>query len=442
MDAAARPDSAGLVLEVSIRIPPATLARLARDDDGQARVQADVQVRGRYGAKKQAASHEFLLEPRDSSRGLGRVIEMRFPAAPGPCRVTVRLTDLLSRRPTLFGGRDAHEKAELAGDFEIPKPQDGRTMSQIQFLWPFPDTTAGAVFERRGRTVLPNPDRLYGLFADRMVAGFSARGRPGDGRPWHWVARVYDAKGGGVAQQDSTMAGGKPFFAETSFDFSSEPAGGYDLEIKLWQEGDSTAMTRRERFSVGWQVDTWLHSAARANDEAHFLFQASTEDDFVRMQPGEQEALLDEFWRMRDPTPDTAYNEALETFRARVRHANAVFTRSGLERGMFTDMGRVYIRYGEPSEILKQVIPAGESTLEQELQQIMMTEDRQPTDVQQKGLGGDMRPYEVWVYEGDIPLPPDADPRAESRGRAKRRLLFLFVDEQGTGLYRLRYSTE
>jgi len=442
VDATARPDSAGLVLEVSLRIPPATLSRLARDEAGQARVQVDARIRGRYGSRKQEASHEFVIEPQDSTRGLGRVIEMRFPAAPGPCRVTVRLTDLISRHPTLLGGRDAHEKGELAGEFEIPKAQDGRTMSQIQFLWPFPDTTAGSVFERRGQTIVPNPDRLYGLFAEQMLAGFSARGRPGDARAWHWVARVFDAKGEGVAQRESTLAGGQPFFAETAFDFSGEPAGGYDLEVKLWQEGDTTALTQRERFSIGWQPDTWLHSAAEANDEAHFLFQASTEDDFVRMQPGEQEALMDEFWRMRDPTPETAYNEALETFRARVRHANAVYSRTGLERGMFTDMGRVYIRYGEPSEILKQVIPAGESTLEQQLQQIMMTEDRMPTDVQQKGLGGDMRPYEVWVYEGDIPLPPDADPNEQNRGRSKRRLLFLFVDDQGTGLYRLRYSTE
>ena len=55
------------------------------------------------------------------------------------------------------------------------------------------------------------------------------------------------------------------------------------------------------------------------------------------------------------------------------------------------------------------------------------------------------RPLTVWssyqaIYEGDIPLPPDTDPRVESQ--RKRRLVFLFVDEQGLGDYRLRYSTE
>lgn len=442
VDAVARPDSGRQVLEVGIRIPPGTLARLARDESGRAVVQADVRVRGRYGARTQDASQTFDLAPRDSSRGLGRVIVMRFPAAPGPCRVDVKLTDMLSHRASLLSGRNAHEDAEVSGEYEIPKPQNGRVLSHLDFLWPHPDSTAGSVFEHGGEVRIPNPDRLYGLFADRMQAAFSASARPGDTRPWHWVARVFAADGQGVAQRESTLVAGAPLDGEVTFDLSSEPAGGYDLELKAWQEGDPTALTRRERFSVAWQADSWLHSAAQMNDEAHFLLQAGAEEDFVRMQPGEQEALLDEFWRMRDPTPDTAYNEALETFRARVRHANATYTRAGIERGMFSDMGRTYIRYGEPSEILRQVIPAGESTLETQLQQILNDEDRQPLDVQQKGLGGDMRPFEVWIYEGDIPLPPDADPREDQRGRSKRRLLFLFVDEQGIGLYRLRYSTE
>jgi len=76
------------------------------------------------------------------------------------------------------------------------------------------------------------------------------------------------------------------------------------------------------------------------------------------------------------------------------------------------------------------------------LQQIIVSEDRVMGEVNQKGLGGDQRPYEVWIYQGDIPLPFDADP-ASTIGRVnRRRLLFLFVDEQGLGTYTLRYSTE
>lgn len=440
LDATARPDSTGLTLDVCLRVPPGTLAQLTRDEAGQTRLLAEVRVRGRYGAKLQQATREFTLVPGDSSAGLGRVIVIRFPAAPGGCQVSAKLTDVQSRRTALLGGRV--QEAELAGELEVPQPQNGRDLSHLQFLWPRAAAAEGAVFEHAGRTQVPNPDRLYGLFAEELRAAFVARGRPGDERPWRWVARVFDARGEGVAQHESTGVAGRELDAEVSFDLSGEPSGAYELELKAWQEGDPAALERRQRFSVGWQPDTWLRSAADANDEVHFLLASETEEKFALMQPGEQEAYLEDFWRRRDPTPETALNEALETFRARVRHANATFSRPGIERGMFSDMGRVYVRYGQPAEVLHQVIPAGQSTLERQLQELLYTEDRQPLDVQQKGLGGDMRPFEVWVYEGDIPLPPDSDPREAVRGRSKRRLLFLFVDDQGTGLYRLRYSTE
>ena len=146
-------------------------------------------------------------------------------------------------------------------------------------------------------------------------------------------------------------------------------------------------------------------------------------------------------WRRRDPTPQTAENEARNEFLARVEHANHNFTGPGRTRGMFSDMGRVYIRYGQPSDILRQVFPTGDNTLLQAIQELVATEERPIGDVHQKGLGGDMRPFEVWIYEGDIPLPPDADPSV-SENRRYRKLVFLFVDEQGLGDYRLRYSTE
>ena len=104
-------------------------------------------------------------------------------------------------------------------------------------------------------------------------------------------------------------------------------------------------------------------------------------------------------------------------------------------------MGRVYIRYGEPSEILRQVIPSGDNTLRQIINELEVTEDRPISEVQQRGLGGDIRPFEVWLYEGQIAPPFDADPRVTPRMHTKR-VVFLFVDEHGLGDYRLRYSSE
>ena len=87
------------------------------------------------------------------------------------------------------------------------------------------------------------------------------------------------------------------------------------------------------------------------------------------------------------------------------------------------------------------MIPAGEETLTQMIQELALSEGRELGDIQQPGPGGDMRPFEVWIYEGEIPLPPDADLNT-NRNVRHRRLVFLFVDEHGLGDYVLRYSNE
>jgi GWxTD domain-containing protein len=443
LDAVTRPDSSGLVMEVLMRVPPATLAQLTRGADGDARMRASFKVRGRFGARSLESEQEFTVAANDTTLGQGRVLKVRFPAAPGPCQVTARLEDQFSRkRGLIYSGRNAREALELTGAVEVPRPQAGREIGDIEFLWPTPGLQVPVEFLVDGRPRVPNPDRLFGLLGSELRVAFRARGTATDARPWQWVARVFDASGQPVAQRDSTAPAAGLLDAELAFDLSNEPAGAYDLEVKAWQEGDDGALLRRARFSVAWRPETWVRNAADITDEVHLLLDSFAEDSFAVMPPGEQERFLAEFWRLRDPDPETAVNEVQDAFRARVAHANENFSFAGLERGMFSDMGRVYIRYGEPSEVLRQVMPAGEETALKAILEIQQREDAEMGSIHQKGLGGDMRPYEVWVYEGEILQPIEADPRTVDRRAHRRRLVFLFIDDQGLGSYRLRFSTE
>ena len=439
-DAAEFPDSSGYHLEVYLRLPPATLLQLARDAEGDAQVRATLRVSSRYSARELESTQDFKISLADTALGQGRVVLMRFPVAPGGCKLSAQLEDL---NPHKRGLGNVTLKSELQGQLDLPKPQASRDLSDIEFAWPSENTpNASLAFVRGGQVHIPNADRLYGLYAASMEVAFTARARPGDQRPWHWVVRVLDAKGQAVAQQESTSAAGVLAHGTARFDLAGDPAGLYFADAKVWQEGDPGALERRARFSIGWKSDTWNRSAADIADDVHFLLEARDEDEFVGLQPGQQEKLLTDFWRRRDPTPETAFNEAEQKFHERVATANAQYTRFGIGKGMFSDMGRVYIRYGTPDEILHQVMPAGNETLTNELLDIINNEDRVVGDVNQKGPGGDQRPYEVWIYEGDIPLPFDADPDAQAVRVNKRHLLFLFVDEQGLGTFTLRYSTE
>ena len=442
VDAAAFPESTDFALDVYVRITPATLAALVHDTLDVSRIRVTTTLRNAYGGQPQSAAQEFQVAPGDSVGGFGRVVLHRFPARPGIHQLTVKVEDLHSRKRGLaYLGRRVTESGTVEGEIEIPASEAGRDLSNLEFVWSERQAERGGSFLRLGRAVIPNPERLYGLFANDLRLFFVARGGPRDDRPWRWTARVMGADGAVVVERESSEVAAPRLSAGVTLDLSREPAGGYDVEVRVWQEGDPVPLMRRAHFSVAWKAESWLRNPRDIGDDIHFLLSPDAEETFAAMFPGEQERFMDDFWRVRDPTPTTAENEARDAFLRRVEIANGLYGRSGVERGMFSDMGRVFIRYGDPSEVLKQVIPAGDETLSRIVEQISATEDRPVGEVHGRGLGGDLRPFEVWIYEGELPLPPDADPRV-TRNVGHRRMLFLFVDEQGLGDYRLRYSTE
>jgi GWxTD domain-containing protein len=440
VDAATFPDSAGLALEVYIRIPPATLGAATPDSFGVAQLLIRARLKTSYGAKQR--SHEELIHimPSDSASGFGKVVLMRFPTRPGTQRLSVRVEDLHSRkRGILYMGRQVTDFGEYEGDFQSPKPQSERDLSDVEFVWDETDRTAGAGFVHDTTGFLPNPERLYGLYASDLRAVLSARS-PSDSA-WRWAARIYDPTGRLMLEKDSTGSASHWLHAPVRMDISTLPAGGYDLEFKAWQQGDAGALVRKSHFSIAWHTETWTSDPADIEDAVHLLLSSEREDAFMRLEPGEREHFLEDYWRARDPSPGTAENEAYDEFVKRVEYANRTFTRAGLQKGMLSDMGRTYIRYGPPDEVLHEVIPAGDNTLDQMLDEIEATETRSPEDVRQHGLGGDTRPFEVWIYEGVIPPPMETEPKDKGNVR-RRKLTFLFVDSQGLGQYTLRYTTE
>jgi GWxTD domain-containing protein len=71
---------------------------------------------------------------------------------------------------------------------------------------------------------------------------------------------------------------------------------------------------------------------------------------FKRLQTDdEREKFIEEFWRRRDPDPDTDENEFKEEYYERIAYANEHFA-SGIP-GWKTDRGRIWIMYGKPDEL-------------------------------------------------------------------------------------------
>ena len=93
----------------------------------------------------------------------------------------------------------------------------------------------------------------------------------------------------------------------------------------------------------------------------------------------ERENFIAEFWRRRDPDPDTDENEFKEEYYERVAYANEHFA-SGIP-GWKTDRGRIWIMYGKPDE--RETHPMGGSY------------DRSPNE---GGGSTTTYPFENWFY--------------------------------------------
>jgi GWxTD domain-containing protein len=63
----------------------------------------------------------------------------------------------------------------------------------------------------------------------------------------------------------------------------------------------------------------------------------------------EREQFIGEFWRRRDPDPDTEENEYREAYYERIAYVNEHFA-SGIP-GYKTDRGRIYLKYGKPDDV-------------------------------------------------------------------------------------------
>jgi len=128
--------------------------------------------------------------------------------------------------------------------------------------------------------------------------------------------------------------------------------GAYSLKI--------TAIADRERDEVeksfrirslgslsGGKLDLAIRQLIYATDRG-------TVERMLKAPSEERKRLFEEFWKERDPTPDTPENELMDEYYGRISYANEHFVSSTGKEGWETDMGAVYVIYGPPDEIYSQ----------------------------------------------------------------------------------------
>jgi GWxTD domain-containing protein len=110
------------------------------------------------------------------------------------------------------------------------------------------------------------------------------------------------------------------------------------------QGQDPAAKQRNVKLELKKAYKDWLEKdvAYIITDEERKAFKKLETDD-------ERERFIEDFWRRRDPDPDTDENEFREEYYERIAYANEHYA-SGIP-GWRTDRGRIYITWGKPDEV-------------------------------------------------------------------------------------------
>ncbi|MCX6639588.1 MAG: GWxTD domain-containing protein [bacterium] len=355
------PDS--VKIEIHLRIVNDDLQFVKKDDHYEAGYGVDFSLRddddnpmGTVHVDRALSAESFA---KTNSRQSGDQTEASFVVAPTVYQLRVRLTDRESRKT-----RDLDQEISFA-------KKDWSTvlrLSDIQLI----DST--------GTTVMTS-----GLIKDnRIAAVFAVYSK--NPKDVNLSYSLYNDTGQSLVKAAIPWKGDGAFMTDTIY-FSTDTLSNVTYPLIVTASIGELKEVRSYPIKILWKnLPVYIQDLDLAIRQLRYVAKPE-EIERMNAPPEKKAELFKQFWAERNPNPTSQINERMEEYYRRVDYANQHF--SGHNTGWDTDMGRVYIIYGQPSDV-----------------------ERHPFDTNTK-------PYEIWYYY-DL----------------NRK--FLFADEEGFGIYRLK----
>lgn len=160
----------------------------------------------------------------------------------------------------------------------------------------------------------------------------------------------------------------------------------YKYRITFVENGKTTS--RDTEFRVSWVgLSGYVANLDKAIEQMAYILSSGELNRMKNAPPDKKKEMFTNYWKEKDPTPDTPENELMNEYFRRINYANENFG-SSIKDGWRTDMGMVYALFGAPNDV-----------------------ERHPFDIGSK-------PYQIWYY-------------------FEINRQFVFVDDTGFGEYRL-----
>ncbi len=208
---------------------------------------------------------------------------------------------------------------------------------------------------------------------------------PDDSDSLDVYARILNQNGAIVREKSFILEASSPITRDyIQFDPKNLSYGQYVIELQV--KSDLGQVLKGTSFRIQMAgMPSSINDLGEAIRQLRYIGTTKQIKEIVNANPLKQGDLFRDFWKQRDPTPETQVNELMEEYYLRIVQANEMF--GTFREGWETDRGEVYVRFGPPSEI-----------------------ERHPFDI-------NSRPYEIWYYY-------------------ELKLEYIFVDEMGYGEYR------
>jgi GWxTD domain-containing protein len=389
-------DSAGKsLLEVYYQVFTSNLLYIHQKDEYMAHYSVGVVIKKSHKQVTAAEKEEYLREVSyDKTTGEKDFVinSFRFYLAPGKYELNISLHDLnsddLIPLKTVFSVPDYKSKMPVFSGIEYARKIEIAAADSADGDTLFSKLPGN--FLKHGRVIIPSCSRHYGDDAAVMNFYYEYYRRLPMTDSVKIVYEIYDNKNN-ITKSDST-----PYFLnDTLYMFGALPIerlkpGPYELKLTAFNKDRKKLGESKSEFRVVWSALALVQNDFEtAIDQLRYVARNEQIEKLKHATKEERIKLWNDFWKAKDPTPNTEENEVKDEYYRRIAYANQHFTMMNKE-GWRSDFGMVYIIYGEPDEIERH-------------------------QVERESL-----PYEIWYYYNP-------------------RLTFTFVDTHGYGEYLLQY---
>jgi GWxTD domain-containing protein len=128
--------------------------------------------------------------------------------------------------------------------------------------------------------------------------------------------------------------------------------------------------------------------AQRFLEQISYIITPQEERIFREIPPEDRGKFIEDFWRRRDPNPETEVNEFRQAYYTRLAIADKAF-KAGIP-GWKTDRGRIYVLLGPPTDVIKKTMGDTPTEFGESRRQLS-------SNILEEGTVNE-RPSEIWVY--------------------------------------------